>query len=56
MNQRMSKSSAEIDLIREGARIADIGGYAIKDAIKVGKREIDIAMIGRDAMEAEIAK
>ena len=56
MNQRMLKSDAEIDLIREGARIADIGGYAIKDAIKVGKREIDIAMIGRDAMEAEIAK
>lgn len=55
MNQRMSKSSAEIKLIREGARIADIGGYAIKDAIKVGRREIDIAMAGRDAMELAIA-
>ncbi len=56
MHQRMEKSVAEIKLIREGARIADIGGYAIRDAIKIGKREIDIAMAGRDAMELEIAK
>ncbi len=56
MRQRMMKSEAEIALIREGARIADVGGYAIKDAIKVGTREIDVAMAGRDAMELEIAK
>ncbi len=56
MKQRMSKSKDEIKLIREGARIADIGGYAIREAIKVGQREIDIAMVGRDAMEIEIAK
>ncbi len=56
MSQRMKKSPAEIALIREGARIADVGGYAIKDAIKVGAREIDVAMAGRDAMEAEIAR
>jgi len=56
MTQRMKKSVAEIALIREGARIADVGGYAIKDAIKVGVREIDVAMAGRDAMEAEIAR
>mgnify|MGYP001811862592 FL=1 len=43
-------------LIREGARIADIGGAAIRDAIAVGVREIDVAMAGRDAMEAEIAR
>ena len=42
MAQRMMKSSAEIDLIRAGA--------------KVGAREIDVAMAGRNAMEAEIAK
>lgn len=55
MRQRMHKSPAEIALIREGARIADVGGYAIHDAIHEGTREIDVAMAGRDAMEAEIA-
>lgn len=56
MRQRMHKSEAEIALIRHGAQVADVGGYAIRDAIKVGVREIDVAMAGRDAMEAEIAK
>ncbi|MGD9293352.1 MAG: aminopeptidase P family protein [Roseobacter sp.] len=55
MRQRMHKSPAEIALIRQGAQVADVGGYAIRDAIKAGAREIDIAMAGRDAMEAEIA-
>jgi creatinase len=53
---RMRKSDVEIALIREGARIADIGGAAIRDAIRDGTREIDVAMAGRDAMEAEIAR
>ncbi|MCP4315804.1 MAG: M24 family metallopeptidase [Hyphomicrobiales bacterium] len=56
MRQRMVKSPEEIALIREGARIADVGGDAIRDAIAVGVREIDVAMAGRDAMEAEIAR
>ena len=56
MRQRMHKSPAELALIREGARIADIGGYAIRDAVKLGRREIDIAMAGRDAMELAIAE
>lgn len=56
MRQRMHKSAAEIVLIREAARVADVGGYAIRDAVKAGVREIDVAMAGRDAMEAEIAK
>lgn len=55
MRQRMHKSPAEIALIRHGANVADVGGYAIRDAIKAGVREIDVAMAGRDAMEAEIA-
>lgn len=55
MRQRMFKSPAEIALIREGARIADVGGFAIRDAIREGIREIDVAMAGRDAMETEIA-
>ncbi len=56
MVQRMSKSQAELDLIRQGAAVADVGGFAIRDAIRVGVREIDVAMAGRDAMELEIAK
>ena len=56
MQQRMNKSQAEIELIRHGAQVADVGGYAIREAIKLGAREIDVAMAGRDAMEYEIAK
>jgi creatinase len=56
MAQRMHKSAAELDLIRHGAAVADVGGYAIRDAIRVGVREIDVAMVGRDAMELEIAR
>ncbi len=56
MRQRMHKSEAEIALIRQGAQVADVGGYAIRDAVRPGVREIDVAMAGRDAMEAEIAK
>ncbi|NRB04064.1 MAG: M24 family metallopeptidase [Rhodobacteraceae bacterium] len=56
MRQRMHKSDAEISLIRAGAATADVGGYAIRDAIKEGAREIDVAMAGRDAMELEIAR
>ncbi len=56
MRQRMHKSAAEIEMIRAGAAVADVGGYAIRDAIKEGVREIDVAMAGRDAMELEIAK
>ena len=56
MRQRMHKSPAEIALIRHGAEVADTGGYAIRDAVKVGQREVDVAMAGRDAMELEIAR
>ena len=55
MQARMIKSVEETALIREGARIADLGGAAIRAAIQEGAREIDVAMAGRDAMEAEIA-
>ncbi len=59
MQQRMIKSDAEIALIRHGAQVADVGGYAIREALIDGGRtlrEIDVAMAGRDAMEVEIAK
>ena len=56
MRQRMHKSAAEIALIRQCTAIADVGGYAIRDAVREGTREIDVAMAGRDAMETEIAR
>jgi creatinase len=56
MRQRMQKSPAEIALIRKCTAIADVGGYAIKDAVRVGTSEIEVAIAGRDAMEREIAK
>ncbi len=56
MRQRMHKSAAEICLIRAGANVADVGGFAIREAVRAGAREIDVAMAGRDAMEAEIAR
>ncbi len=55
MQQRMHKSAAEISLIRAGAQVADVGGYAIRDAVREGAREVDVAIAGRNAMEAEIA-
>ena len=56
MRQRMRKSAAELELIRAGAAVADVGGYAIREAVRARAREIDVAMAGRDAMELEIAR
>jgi creatinase len=56
MQQRMLKSSAEIALIKHGANVADVGGYAIREAIREGATELEVSIAGRDAMEREIAK
>ncbi len=56
MRMRMIKSSEEIALIKHGARVADIGGAAIRHAIRAGTREIDVAMAGRNAMELAISE
>jgi len=56
MLKRMIKSDEEINLITSGAKIADIGGAALVKEIKVGASEMDIAMVGRDAMEKAIVK
>ena len=56
MKLRMIKSSEEIDIIKNGARIADIGAQEIVKHIKVGANELEIATAGRDKMEMEIAK
>ena len=56
MQLRMVKSSEEIDIIINGARIADIGAEEMVKHIKVGASELEIATVGRDKMEMEIAK
>ena len=56
MEQRMRKSAAEIVMIKHGANVADVGGYAIRDAIREGATELEVSIAGRDAMEREIAK
>ena len=56
MSLRMIKSKEEIEIIKNGARIADIGGEEIVKNIKEGSTEIEIAIAGRDRMEREIAK
>jgi creatinase len=55
MKLRMIKSKEEIDIIKNGARIADIGAEEIVKHIKVGESELEIAIAGRDKMEREIA-
>jgi len=56
MKLRIIKSKEEIEIIKNGARIADIGGEEIVNNIKIGASELEIAITGRDRMEREIAK
>ncbi|MEZ7003770.1 aminopeptidase P family protein [Streptomyces sp. AD55] len=56
MRQRMVKSEEEIALIREGARIGDLGGEAIRDVISEGVAEFEVALAGSEAMIREIAR
>ena len=56
MKLRMIKSKEEIEIIKNGARIADIGGEEIVKNIKEGATELEIAIPGRDKIEKEIAK
>lgn len=55
MKMRMLKSAEEIELIRQGARIADLGGEAVAKVIKVGAAEHEIALASTDVMVREIA-
>lgn len=56
MKMRMVKSAEEIALIRQGARVADVGGVAVRDAISAGVPEYEVALAGQRAMVREIAK
>lgn len=55
MALRMVKSDEEIALIRNGARIADIGGEACREAIAAGVPEYEVALASTGAMVREIA-
>jgi creatinase len=55
MNMRMLKSDEEIALIRQGVRIADIGGAACVEAISENVPEHEVAMDATAAMIREIA-
>ncbi len=56
MRQRMIKSSEEIEVIAHGARIGDLGGEAIREAIREGVPEFEVALAGTNAMVREIAR
>ena len=56
MKLRMIKSDEEIKIIKNGARIADMGAEEIVKNIRAGESELEIAILGRDKMEREIAK
>ena len=56
MRQRMIKSAEEIALIRQGARIGDLGGAAVVAAISEGVPEYEVALAGTQAMVREIAR
>ena len=56
MCMRVVKSAEEIALIREGARIADIGGAACVEAAGVGVPEHEVALHSTRAMVRAIAE
>ena len=56
MRQRMVKSFEEIELIRNGAQIADIGGAACVEAIGEGVPEFEVALHSTQVMIREISR
>jgi creatinase len=56
MRRRMVKSPEEIDVIRNGARIADIGGAACVEAAGENVPEYEVALHATGAMVREIAR
>lgn len=56
MRARMVKSAEEIALIKEGARIADIGGAACVEAIAEDVPEFEVTLHSTQAMVREIGR
>ncbi|WP_448196597.1 M24 family metallopeptidase [Pseudomonas putida] len=56
MRMRMIKSAEEQALIRHGARVADIGGAAVVEALQDQMPEYEVALHATQAMVREIAR
>ncbi len=56
MWMRTIKSAEEHKVIREGARVCDVGGAACIEAIKAGIPEHEVALASTNAMVREIAR
>ena len=56
MRMRMIKSDEEVEILRQGARIADLGGEAVTKVIKEGVREYEATLVGTEVMVKEIAR
>lgn len=56
MRMRMVKSAEEIEFIKNGANVCDIGGYALRDAVGEGVPEHEVALASTQAMIREIAR
>ncbi|MBF8757698.1 M24 family metallopeptidase [Pseudomonas guariconensis] len=56
MRMRMIKSAEEQALIRHGARVADIGGAAVVEALRDQVPEYEVALHATQAMVREIAR
>lgn len=56
MRLRMVKSNEEIELIKNGANVCDIGGAALVAAVREGAPEHEIALASTQAMVREIAR
>ncbi|MGF6970478.1 creatinase [Paraburkholderia sp. WC7.3g] len=55
MRLRMIKSAEEIEVIRHGANVCDVGGAALAAAVHEGVREHEVALASTQAMVREIA-
>ena len=55
MHMRLIKSPEEIELIKQGARIANIGGSAVVRRLKENVPEHEVALTSTEAMVREIA-
>lgn len=56
MRMRMVKSAEEIEFIKNGANVCDIGGFALRDAVSEGVPEHEVALASTQAMIREIAR
>ena len=56
MRQRLIKSEEEIALIRQGAEVCEVGGYAAIEALRPGVSETQVARAANSAIEEELGK